>query len=100
MVMHNLNTVEKEICDLNKGAHPTVLAVMQTDTPDPEQRQLGANFNSELFSRTWSIGTIALALLLHEIAQIVEGDVDWCTEFHAIAAESSRLHERPPEGEV
>jgi hypothetical protein len=100
MMLHNLNTVEKEICDLNKGAHPTVLAVMQTDTPDPEQRQLGANFNSELFSRTWSIGTIALALLLHEIGRIVEIDADWWTEFGAIATERARLHERLPEGDA
>ena len=84
MALHNLKAVEKEISDLNKGAHPTVLAVMQTDTPDPELRQLGANFNPELFWRTWSIGTVALALLLHEIAQIVEVDVDWWTEFDAI----------------
>jgi hypothetical protein len=64
MVLHNLTTVEKEISDLNKGAHPAMLVVMQTDTPDPEQRQLGANFDAELFRRTWSIETIALALLL------------------------------------
>ena len=36
MALHNLRAVEKEISDLNKGAHPTVLAVMQTDTPDPD----------------------------------------------------------------
>ena len=100
MALHNLRAVEKEISDLNKGAHPTVLAVMQTDTPDPELRQLGANFNPELFWRTWSIGTVALALLLHEIAQIVEVDVDWWTEFDAIRAERTRLHELAQEGDV
>jgi hypothetical protein len=100
MVLNNLGAVEKEFENLNNGAHPTVLAVMQTDTPDPEQRQLGANFNSELFARTWSIGTVALALLLHEIAQIVEVDADWWTEFGAIATERARLHERPPEGDA
>ena len=98
VVLNNLNVVEMELKNLNKGAHPTVLAVMQTDTPDPEQRQLGANFNSELFARTWSIGTVALALLLHEIVQIVEVDADWWTEFGAIRAERSRLHEHLQEG--
>jgi hypothetical protein len=93
VVLHNLNTVEKEISDLNKGARPTVLAVRQTNTPDPEQRQLGANFDPELFRRTWSIGTIALALLLQEIIQIVEVDMDWWSEFDAIRVELSRLHE-------
>src|SRR5215213_361898 len=48
MVLHNLGTVENLMRDLNQGAHPTVLAVMQTDTPDPEQRRLGATFNPDL----------------------------------------------------
>jgi hypothetical protein len=52
MVLNNLEAVEMEFDNLNKGAQPTVLAVMQTDTPDPEKRQLGENFNSELFART------------------------------------------------
>jgi len=100
MVLNNLRAVEKEISNLNKGAHPTVLAVMQTDTPDPEQRQLGANFDPDLFRRTWSIGTVALALLLHETIQIVEVDADWWTEFGEIRAERSRLHEHASVGDA
>jgi hypothetical protein len=92
-VLNNLSAVETQMLDLNRGAHPTVLAVMQTDTADPEQRQLGANFDPQLFRRTWSIGTIALAVLLHEIVQIVEADAGWWNEFGMIAAERTRLHE-------
>jgi hypothetical protein len=93
VVLQDLGVVETEISNLKEGAHPTVLTVMQTVTADPEQLRLGATFNPDLFRRTWRIGIVALAPLLHEIVQIVQVDEDWWNEFGEIRAERSRLHD-------
>lgn len=94
-LLENVAAAEQLLQRLNKGAHPSSLAVTQTDTNTPEFRQLGANFIPELFSETWSTGTVAIALLLHEIAATAPVDDKWWDEFHAIGEERTRCF--PPE---
>jgi hypothetical protein len=89
-LLHNVEEVSGLLRRLNEGAHPSALAVVQTDTDNPELRQLGANYNKELFEETWSMGTLALAMLLHEIAETVPPDEQYWDEFASIGADRSR----------
>jgi hypothetical protein len=83
-LLHNVEEVERLLQRLNKGAHPSALAVTQTETDNPEFRQLAANYDYELFRETWSTGTVAIAMLLHEIASTVTADEVWWDEFASI----------------
>ncbi len=80
----NALEVERQIKGLNKGAHPSGLAVSQNTTGKPGWSQLGANFNRKLLAQAVSTGTVALALLLHETARSVPVADAWRTEFEAI----------------
>ncbi len=80
----NAREVERQIKGLNKGAHPSGLAVAQNTTGKPGRSQLGANFDRKLLAQAMSTGTVALALLLHETARSVPVDNAWGTEFEAI----------------
>lgn len=90
---NNVAIVEKQIRHLHKGAHPSAMVVGQAAAKEPGWLYLGAKFDRRYLANVTSNGTLAMALLLHEIAHSVPVDDAWREEFNAIGKTRSRWHE-------
>ena len=86
-LLDNLTLVEKMIGELNKGAHPSGLMMVQVSTETPGMRQLGANFNKDLLGVIMDRGTVFMAMLLREIEYIVPVEDAWQAESDALGEE-------------
>jgi hypothetical protein len=91
-LLDNLTLVEKMICELNKGAHPSGLMMVQVSTETPGMRQLGANFNKDLLGVIMDRGTVFMAMLLREIEYIVPVEDAWQAESDLLGEEQRQWH--------
>lgn len=89
---HNLAVVGRKIKDCNKGAHPSSLVIGQSQTGKPGFSQLGANYLEHQFVTAMSLGTVAIALLLHEMSRSAPIDRSWYEEFRSVHEARNAWH--------
>jgi hypothetical protein len=90
----NLRQVNSMVSVLRKAAHPSGLALFQTETGVAAHTQLGANFHRSTCAWLMSWGTLATAMLLHEIEKDTAVDEAWKTEFHEVSVARAALHKQ------
>lgn len=83
----NVATVESKINQLNKGAHPSRILIAQVRGDEPGGAWLGGNLDPDRLKEAMDIGTIATALLIHEIGRLFDLDDDFWSRFEQLRQE-------------
>lgn len=88
----NISLVNEKIRECNKGTHPSELGFVQMETRSDSHRTIGATYIERSLLTAMSLGTLAMALLLDEVKQVVPLSNYWKTEYDAAAVARAKWH--------